>query len=292
MWVFISILTLIIGLGVGVYVIPQLSNRGGQTASENNAVQQIAARVNTVLATPSPTRSVTKTPTEMPSPTPVAFTRPSSIPESTLTAPQILALIDSGKMAKEEGIRILEGRKPSATLTPTKMPIPASANDPERGSIEWVNTLETSIGALINNERQGERLPTLAPDVRLTSIARAHSQDMAAHAYFDHTNRNGETPTDRANQADYSCRKNLGGSWYSDGIAENIFQAWTYSSSTVFYGITSYNYMTIDAIAKQVVQGWMDSPGHRENILEKQYDKSGIGIAVNNDMVYVTQNFC
>jgi uncharacterized protein YkwD len=195
-------------------------------------------------------------------------------------------------MAKEEGIRKLEGRKPSATLTPTRMPTPVSANDLERGSSEWVNTLEASVGALINQERREKLLPALTLDNSLLSIAKAHSLDMATRGYFDHVNLNRQTPTDRANQADYTCRKNLVGGWYSDGIAENIFQTWTYSSSTFIYGIASHHYMTIDAIAEQVVQGWMGSSGHRENILEKQYDKSGIGIAVNNDMVYVTQNFC
>jgi uncharacterized protein YkwD len=51
--------------------------------------------------------------------------------------------------------------------------------------------------------------------------------------------------------------------------------------------------MTMEEIASQVVNGWMNSPGHRENILNARYDREGIGIAVSSDgKVYVTQNFC
>jgi uncharacterized protein YkwD len=46
-------------------------------------------------------------------------------------------------------------------------------------------------------------------------------------------------------------------------------------------------------LAEVVVDGWMDSPGHRENILEDGYGLQGIGVAISSDEeVFVTQNFC
>ena len=45
-------------------------------------------------------------------------------------------------------------------------------------------------------------------------------------------------------------------------------------------------------LAASVVNNWMGSFGHRQNILESNYDKEGIGVAIaSNDEVYVTQNF-
>jgi uncharacterized protein YkwD len=80
-----------------------------------------------------------------------------------------------------------------------------------------------------------------------------------------------------------------------EGIAENIFQTWLFSSYTTSLSglVVSRNYMTREEIASQVVDGWINSPGHRENILNARYDREGIGIAVSSDgKVYVTQNFC
>ncbi len=55
--------------------------------------------------------------------------------------------------------------------------------------------------------------------------------------------------------------------------------------------MVSRDYMTMEEIASRIVDGWMDSPGHRQNILETSYDKEGIGV-VADERVYVTQNFC
>ncbi len=46
-------------------------------------------------------------------------------------------------------------------------------------------------------------------------------------------------------------------------------------------------------LAELVVDGWMDSSGHRENILKDSYDLEGIGVAIDStEQVYITQNFC
>ena len=57
--------------------------------------------------------------------------------------------------------------------------------------------------------------------------------------------------------------------------------------------MVSKDYHSLEELANLVVDGWMDSPGHRENILNSSYDVEGIGVAINDDEeVYVTQNFC
>ena len=57
--------------------------------------------------------------------------------------------------------------------------------------------------------------------------------------------------------------------------------------------IVSYNWFTLEGLAQKAVNGWMNSKGHRENILKASYDRTGIGVAVAEDgKVYFTQNFC
>lgn len=76
------------------------------------------------------------------------------------------------------------------------------------------------------------------------------------------------------------------------GLAENIAQDWTYESITYINGIPVYHWNTEEMLAEQTVQGWMNSPGHRENILSG-FHTEGIGVSIaDDDKVYITQNFC
>jgi len=76
------------------------------------------------------------------------------------------------------------------------------------------------------------------------------------------------------------------------GLAENIAQNWTYESITYINGIPFHHWNTEEMLAEQTVQGWMNSPGHRANILSG-FHSEGIGVAIaTDDKVYITQNFC
>jgi len=151
--------------------------------------------------------------------------------------------------------------------------------------------IEEQIHNLVNAERISHGLSPLQYDTQLASIARAHSEDMASRGYFSHYNPEGQGPTERAKAAGYNCYKNYG-SYYTDGIAENIFQNWLYSSITYYNGNPRYNWNTQSEIAYSTVEGWMNSSGHRQNILNSNYDKEGIGVAITSDYkVYITQDF-
>ena len=79
---------------------------------------------------------------------------------------------------------------------------------------------------------------------------------------------------------------------YSNGIAENIFKNNLYSSVTTYDFIPVYDWNSQDKIAQSTVQGWVNSPGHRQNILTSTYDREGIGIVISkDDGVYITQDF-
>jgi uncharacterized protein YkwD len=99
---------------------------------------------------------------------------------------------------------------------------------------------------LVNDERAAADCPALAVDERLAEAAGAHAADMVDRQYFDHTSPDGSTPASRAEAAGYS-----------GAVAENI--------------ATGYS------TAVAVVEGWMDSPGHRANILDCDQRVTGVG---------------
>lgn len=156
--------------------------------------------------------------------------------------------------------------------------------------------LEQRIHALINAQRQRFRLPALGFDTKLREIARQHSQDMARNAFFEHVNTRGENPTQRGKRQGYVCRRRLG-NYIMEGVAENIAQNNLFHSITIIRQGTQerriYNWSSLDRIARSTVTGWMNSPGHRKNILTRHYQNQGLGVAVAADgKVYITQNFC
>lgn len=150
--------------------------------------------------------------------------------------------------------------------------------------------LEKNIHLLVNEERSKFGVPPLQYDDKLAKIARLHSKDMATNNYFSHTNLVGDGPTDRAIKWGYSVHKELGGGRYSEGIGENIFQGWR-QHGTVIYYIPINFWKSQTRIAEDVVSGWMDSYGHRKNILHTSYSREGIGVSVSGRKIYVTQDF-
>jgi len=148
-----------------------------------------------------------------------------------------------------------------------------------------VGTLELKIHDLVNKQRQNYGLSNLQYDSNLGEIARRHSEDMAVRNYLNHYNPEGQGPTERAIQAGYPVHKELGGGYYSDSIGENI--ALTPIGNVEGYG----DVYSMSDIADCTVVDWMNSPGHRQNILTSTYDKEGIGVATSGDKVYITEDF-
>ncbi|MPY63865.1 CAP domain-containing protein, partial [Streptomyces spongiae] len=103
--------------------------------------------------------------------------------------------------------------------------------------------------ALTNAERASARLAPLAGDPLLTDAAQAHSDDMVARAFYSHTSPDGSEPWHRAAAAGSTRRM----------IGENIACG--------------------QRSPAEVVRGWMDSPGHRANILKPDFTHIGIGFA-------------
>jgi stress response protein SCP2 len=104
--------------------------------------------------------------------------------------------------------------------------------------------------AATNAERSRHGLPALSVDARLTAAAQGHSEDMVRRAFFSHGNPDGAQVWDRALARGYRYRK----------VAENIAAG--------------------QRTAIEVVRGWMDSPGHRANILDGELTQIGVGHAL------------
>ncbi|MBR9678330.1 MAG: CAP domain-containing protein [Nanoarchaeota archaeon] len=155
-----------------------------------------------------------------------------------------------------------------------------------------ISELEWRIHELVNVRREEQGLRSLQYDFELVEIAKNHSKDMVNNGFFDHVSLNGESPSDRAKKAGYTCYKNYG-TYFTEGIAENIFQNNLYTSVTYLNGIPVYDWNSLEDLAYSTVQGWMDSSGHRQNILNQDYEKEGIGVVISsNNELLITQNFC
>jgi uncharacterized protein YkwD len=135
----------------------------------------------------------------------------------------------------------------------------------------------TRIGLLahqmVNELRAAEGLKPLVWDDELSRVATGHSQDMVAREYFAHDDPEGRGHPYRYQEHGYRCMSTSG---------ENI-----YKQEGLLFGYSD------ERIAESAVIGWMNSEGHRRNILYDGFNKEGIGVhIVPNLSVYVTQNFC
>lgn len=165
-------------------------------------------------------------------------------------------------------------------ITAALLLVSAFQNRPQIHVVE----LEQRIAALINLQRQENGVIALAIDPGLSRVARDHSQDMVNRGFFDHVNPDGEAPRDRLRLAGYTCTKMSG---------ENIYQNNLYSRVTIRGNQKTYDWNSPEHIAETTVSGWMNSPGHRQNILQKSYSRTGLGATIApNGQILITQIFC
>ncbi|GEM_PF-6213198 len=118
---------------------------------------------------------------------------------------------------------------------------------------------EQEVFQLLNQERAVQGLHLLSSDPALITAARAHSQDMSQNNYFSHTNLQGKSAGQRMLEAGYS--------WNAWG--ENIAAGYTTPTA--------------------VMNAWMNSPGHRANILNSTF--CDVGVGYESQGRYWTQDF-
>jgi uncharacterized protein YkwD len=106
---------------------------------------------------------------------------------------------------------------------------------------------------LLNRERAAHGLPALVMDARLTQASQLHSEDMGERDFYAHHSPDGVEPSARV----YA----QGLPPYGTTVAENIHWGTGYLGTP-----------------KEIMRDWMDSPGHRENILRPEVSLVGVGI--------------
>ncbi|WP_127505825.1 CAP domain-containing protein [Actinoplanes solisilvae] len=115
---------------------------------------------------------------------------------------------------------------------------------------------------LINQNRRRGGCDPLTLDRRLIAAAYRHAADMARRDYFAHESPNGDDAGERVSEAGYEWKR------YGENIARGADSAW------------------------EVVDGWMNSPTHRENIMDCRLHQMGIGLAISRDRTpYWVQDF-
>jgi uncharacterized YkwD family protein len=139
--------------------------------------------------------------------------------------------------------------------TPAKPP----AQQPNAAPSAGISQIAQQVIELTNNERRKNGLPPLSADASLSKVAQTKTNDMNAKHYFSHTSPTYGSPFD--------MMRDFGVTYRAAG--ENIAM-----------GQTS---------AQQVVTSWMNSEGHRKNILSTSYTNIGVGYTSNGN--YWSQMF-
>jgi uncharacterized protein YkwD len=150
---------------------------------------------------------------------------------------------------------------PDAPTPPPPMVDAATAPSPPPPPTGCGTPTEQAVLGLANQARAASGARALVCDELMTTVARAHSQDMCDRGYFSHTSRDGRSPFDRMRDAG------------------------------VRFGTAGENIAQGQRSADEVHNAWMNSAGHRMNILNGAYRRLGVGLAECGGRMYWTQVF-
>ena len=125
---------------------------------------------------------------------------------------------------------------------------------------------ENEVFQLVNRERTRSRLPVLEWNPDAARLARSYSKRMARDGFFDHYDPEGNSVIERAESARLKHWSRIG---------ENLFVCDAF-----------------DGFAEFAIRGWLKSPTHRQNMLDRSWTSTGIGIARSrNGDIYITEVF-
>ncbi|APE24148.1 CAP domain-containing protein [Streptomyces venezuelae] len=236
---------------------PELMTQGGSTRTPADTPSGTGSSARTgkdagKAAAPSATPSAKPTPKATPTPTKAPTKTPAKTPaKAPSKAP------------------VTKPAKPRTTAAPTTK-APAPKPDPTtEAPVEKTSApstadrgvaAEAEVLRLVNAERAKVGCSPVNADARLAALAGAFSSDMATRGFFDHTDPDGATPWVRAEKAGIT---GLGG--------ENIARG--------------------QADAAAVMDSWMNSDGHRANILNCTFTTLGVGVHFADGGPWWTQDF-
>jgi len=169
--------------------------------------------------------------------------------------------------------RTTRGSASSSRAATPRSPSLGSADSPDDEStprissrrIREIESLEQQCLDEVNKVRHARRLRPLNFSEELLSVARGYSRRMAEQHFFSHNDPEGRTVRERVDEADIRWRI----------VGENL----------------AYSNGYLNPVAASL-RGWMESPGHRRNILEPDYNVTAIGAWIAPDgTVYFTEIF-
>ncbi|MFG2653477.1 sigma-70 family RNA polymerase sigma factor [Streptomyces sp. NPDC048436] len=189
-----------------------------------------------------------------------------SRPPSPAAAPSSASATPTKKKSPSPSAAPSRTRKPSPKPTPSKAPKPApeptrTSAVPQAPQAPAGTSYSQEVTRLVNAERAKSGCGPVTLNSKLGKAAQGHSDDMAQRDFFDHTNPDGEDPGDRVTAAGYK--------WTTYG--ENIAAGQRTPAS--------------------VMDSWMNSSGHRANILNCSFKEIGIGYRQGSGGPWWTQNF-
>ncbi|MFG3137438.1 sigma-70 family RNA polymerase sigma factor [Streptomyces sp. NPDC048211] len=201
-----------------------------------------------------------------------AASRTSAEPVVDLAAPETPATTSpSASPSASVSASPSPSAKKSASATPSRKPKRSVPPAPPRTATPRVPSTSAAppapvstaaqVVALVNKERGAAGCGPLTEDTQLTDAAQRHSDDMAARDFFEHTNPDGADPGQRVTAAGYRW------STYGENIARG------------------------QQTPEAVMESWMNSPGHRANILNCDFKDIGIGIHQGPGGPWWTQDF-
>jgi len=144
---------------------------------------------------------------------------------------------------------------------------PQLSNNP----VQEVNNLPAVRGQmlqLVNQSRRENGAPPLRYNTTLNAAAQAHAEDMARRGFYNHRSPEGRDVADR-------WASKGGGRW--EAIGENILYCNRCAAPS--------------QQAREFHQKWLQSPGHRRNIMRSDFQEFGFGMATANGRTYAVQNF-
>ncbi|WMJ78377.1 MULTISPECIES: CAP domain-containing protein [unclassified Sedimentibacter] len=163
---------------------------------------------------------------------------------------------------ESEATKTIENQTPAEAPAETTTTVEDNTAAETESTVTSVSAYEQKVVELVNIEREKEGLPALTLDTAISNVARIKSQDMADNNYFAH-----QSPTYGSAG---SMLTKFGISWSAWG--ENIASG--------------------QKTPEAVVTAWMNSAGHRANILSSNFSKIGVGYVTNsNGTSYWTQMF-
>ncbi|MGW6654964.1 SCP-like extracellular [Streptomyces sp. CB02130] len=233
---------------------PDLLTQGGSSTAPADRSSSPASRGSERPEAPS--TSPSKTPSKTPSPSKTSKAPSKSAAPSTSKKP-------AATPSKKSKAPTTAPEKSSAPASKAPAPPKTSAAPPPSKKPSPSPTdasARSEVLALVNQERAKVGCSPLSTSAPLTSLAQNFSEDMAARGFFDHTDPDGDTPWDRAAQA---------------GVQ----------------GLAAENIARGQAAAQAVMEGWMNSEGHRANILNCDYKTIGIGVHEGSGGPWWVQNF-